>query len=127
VTPELCHEQGRVARRWLPGRPAAVHDEGGAADVGRLGAEQERHHSYAPHITVHGDEATGRVHFQFQASGVDEWGRTSSRAVSGYFDIGYVRTAEGGRIRAASPPISRRRTRRRTGTSRRPPTSTQKS
>lgn len=35
----------------------------------------------------------------FEASGTDEHGRTLSRAVTGYYDIAYVRTAEGWRIR----------------------------
>jgi hypothetical protein len=74
----------------------------GREDLQRF-CEQEplsgMHFMHAPHITVQGDEGTGRVHFQFQASGVDEWGRTSSRAVSGYYDVRYVRTAEGWRIR----------------------------
>lgn len=57
------------------------------------------HTMHAPHITLDGDEATGRVHFQFQASAVDEYGRTQSRAVTGYYDIAYLRTSTGWRIR----------------------------
>ena len=57
------------------------------------------HLMHAPHITLDGDRATGRVHFQFQASAVDEHGRVRSRAVTGYYDVAYVRTPDGWRIR----------------------------
>lgn len=57
------------------------------------------HTMHVPHVVVDGDTATGRVHFTFDASGTDEHGRRGYRTVSGYYDIAYVRTDEGWRIR----------------------------
>ena len=57
------------------------------------------HTMHMPHIALAGDEATGRVHFQFNASGTDSYGRRQFRAVSGYYDVAYVRTEDGWRIK----------------------------
>ena len=57
------------------------------------------HMMHMPQLTIDGDEARGRVHFQFQATGVDDHGRSLARAVTGYYDVAYTRTAEGWRIR----------------------------
>ena len=57
------------------------------------------HTMHMPHIVLKGDRATGRVHFHFNASGTDDSGRRQFRSVSGYYDVAYVRTPEGWRIR----------------------------
>lgn len=57
------------------------------------------HFMHAPHFTVSGDGATGRVHFQYLAFGADPQDRTSERAVSGYYDIAYARATSGWLIR----------------------------
>lgn len=57
------------------------------------------HFMQVPHLVLDGDAATGRVHFEYRASAVDERGRSSSRVATGYYDVAYVRTPEGWRIR----------------------------
>jgi len=49
-----------------------------------------------PRITIDGDRATGRVHFTFHA--IEGSDVSVSRNI-GYYDVEYVRTAEGWRIR----------------------------
>lgn len=53
------------------------------------------HFMHAPFLTIDGDQATGRIHYQFQASTVDQYARTQSRWTSGYYDVLYVRTESG--------------------------------
>lgn len=97
----LFTEDGVYQGRQLPGMPEQNLVQG-RENLARF-CEKEplsgMHMMHAPQITLHGDEAVGRVHFQFEASAVDEHGRTHSRAVGGYYDTAYVRTAEGWRIR----------------------------
>lgn len=97
----LFTEDGIYQGRRLPGMPAQNLVQG-RENLARF-CESEPlsgiHSMHAPHITLDGDAATARVHFRFQASGTDEHGRTLSRAVTGYYDIAYVRTVEGWRIR----------------------------
>jgi hypothetical protein len=57
------------------------------------------HFVHAPHFTVSGDSATGRVHFQYLAFGADPQDRTRARALSGYYDVAYARAASGWLIR----------------------------
>jgi hypothetical protein len=97
----LFTEDGIYQGRQLAGMPAQNFVQG-RENLARFCEEEPlsgMHFTHAPHITLNGNEATGRVHFQFQASGVDAYGRTQSRAVSGYYDIAYVRTTGGWRIR----------------------------
>jgi hypothetical protein len=49
-----------------------------------------------PRITIEGDRATGRVHFTFHA--IEGSDVSVSRNI-GYYDVEYVRTSEGWRIR----------------------------
>lgn len=100
----LFTEDGIYQGRRLTGMPEQNFVQGRDA-LARFCASQPLsgiHTMHAPHLTLDGDRATGRIHFQFQAAGVDEHGRTQSRAVTGYYDVAYVRTPDGWRIRRRS-------------------------
>lgn len=97
----LFVEDGVYQGRRLDGMPAQNFIRG-RESLARFCAGEPLsgiHMMHAPQITLHGDEAMGRIHFQFQASGVDEHGRLQSRAVTGYYDVAYARTVEGWRIK----------------------------
>ena len=53
----------------------------------------------APQISLHGDTATGRIHFVFENTRVDEFGNTHGMRIVAYYHVDYVRTDEGWRIR----------------------------
>lgn len=97
----LFIEDGIYQGRQLAGMPAQNFVQGREALASFCEGEPLSgiHMMHLPQLTVDGEEARGRVHFQFQASGVDEHGRSLSRSVTGYYDVAYTRTAEGWRIR----------------------------
>jgi ketosteroid isomerase-like protein len=55
------------------------------------------HMIHTPTLTIRGDEATGRAHFQFRSVG-REGRAVSQREVTGCYDVRYVRTPQGWRI-----------------------------
>lgn len=57
------------------------------------------HYIHAPYFKIDADAATGRVHFQILTNGNDEYGRAQNWVVSGYYDVAYVRTDAGWKIR----------------------------
>lgn len=97
----LFVEDGIYQGRRLEGMPAQNFVRG-RTDLARFCSDEPLsglHMMHVPQITIDGDEATGRIHFQFQAQGVDEHSRVLARAVTGYYDVAYVRTPAGWRIR----------------------------
>lgn len=97
----LFTEDGIYQGRQLPGMPPQNFIQG-RENLERFCVREPLsglHTMHAPHITLNGDEATCRVHFQFEASAVDEFRRSRSRFASGYYDVAYVRTPEGWKIR----------------------------
>jgi len=56
------------------------------------------HRLGVPSLQVTGDDATGRVHFDSVATGVDGNGAVQLRALTGFYDVRYRRTVEGWRI-----------------------------
>lgn len=96
----LFTEDGVYQGRQLPGMAPSNLVQGRAALAAFCTSEplSGMHFMHVPHLVIHGDSATGRVHFQFQATHTDDHRRQQSRSVTGYYDVRYVRTAEGWRI-----------------------------
>lgn len=51
-----------------------------------------------PQITLDGDRAVGRIHFQFEQHRLDEFGNSHELKIVAYYHATYVRTADGWRI-----------------------------
>jgi hypothetical protein len=97
----LFVEDGVYEGRQLPGM-APQNAVRGRANLAAFCSSEPlngMHTMHVPQLTLDGDEAVGRVHFTFDASGTDAFGRRSYRSVTGYYDIAYVRTSAGWRIR----------------------------
>ncbi len=98
---ELFTEDGIYQGRQLVGMAAQnlVEGRSNLADFCENEPLSGMHFLHVPHFTLAGDTAVGRVHFKFEGSGTNEYGRSQARSVSGYYDTAYVRTPAGWRIR----------------------------
>ncbi len=56
------------------------------------------HFLHPPELTLDGDTAHGRVHFQFQGVARRDPDAINVRVVAGYYDVTYARTAAGWRM-----------------------------
>jgi hypothetical protein len=89
-------------RRWasVPShKQSLVQGRANLADFCEKDPNSGVHYMHMPHFRIDGNVATARVHFQILTHGDDEYGRTQAWAVSGYYDVAYLRTAAGWKIR----------------------------
>ena len=97
----LFAADGSYEARPLEGLPPGNFVRG-RENLARFCATQHAsgmHAMQAPHLVLDGDRATGRIHFTFRSTRTDAHGRTHGREVIGWYDVAYVRTPDGWRIR----------------------------
>ncbi len=88
-------------RRWatVPARKQSLIK--GRANLANF-CEQDTnscvHYVHMPSFRIEGTKATGRVHFEILTSTRDEYDRIQTWAVSGYYDVSYLRQEDGWRI-----------------------------
>jgi len=97
----LFTEDGIYQGRQLDGMPEQNFVQGRKALSEFCSSSPARciHYMNIPDIAIDGDRAASRVNFSFRGVRVDEHGRTHVTEAEGYYDVAYLRTLEGWRIR----------------------------
>jgi ketosteroid isomerase-like protein len=120
---EILDVEGRYSRTWDAGAAAEWADlftEDGIFEIAAVGGEPSQrvegraaleqmcrdftavvtglHLLHLPEISVRGDVATSRIHFEFRSVRRDAKDHTQQASVSGYYETSYRRTHAGWRI-----------------------------
>lgn len=85
-------------RRWatVPAKKQSLIK--GRANLAKFCEEDANscmHYVHMPSFRIEGTRATGRVHFEILTSTRDEYDRIQTWAVSGYYDVDYLRQEKG--------------------------------
>ena len=98
----LFTEGGVYQGAPIPGMPDATPPIVGRANLAQACEKMPGssiHMLNAPQISFNGDRATGRVHFVFENTRVDEYSNSHQMRIVAYYHVEYERTEDGWRIR----------------------------